>query len=62
MISKLHMTKAATIVLALAFAAAGMRADKPGGDDDNQDEKGGAPGTCSSLPDYGALKAALAAA
>jgi uncharacterized protein GlcG (DUF336 family) len=61
MISKLHMTKAATIVLALAFTAVGMRADKPG-DDNNQDENGGAPGTCASLPDYGALKAALAAA
>jgi uncharacterized protein GlcG (DUF336 family) len=57
MISKLHMTKAAAIVLALAFTAVGMRADKPG-DDNNQDDKGGAPGTCASLPDYGVLKAA----
>jgi uncharacterized protein GlcG (DUF336 family) len=61
MISKLHMTKAAAIVLALAFTAVGMRADKPG-DDNNQDDKGGAPGTCASLPDYGVLKAALVAA
>jgi hypothetical protein len=61
MISKLHRTRAATIVLALAFTAVGMRTDKPGADD-NQDEKGGAPGNCDSLPDYGALKAALATA
>jgi uncharacterized protein GlcG (DUF336 family) len=61
MISKLHMIRAATIVLALASLSVGMRADKP--DDNNgQDDKGGAPGTCASLPDYGALKAALAAA
>jgi uncharacterized protein GlcG (DUF336 family) len=62
MISKLHMTRAAAIVLALAFAAVGMRADKPGEDNNNQDENGGAPGTCNSLPEYGTLKAALAAA
>jgi uncharacterized protein GlcG (DUF336 family) len=62
MISKLHMTKAATIVLALAFTAIGVRADKPGGDNNNQDENGSAPGTCAGLPGYGALKAALAAA
>ena len=61
MISKLHMTRAATIVLAVAFTAVGMRADKPGGEN-GQDENGGAPGTCDSLPDYGKLKAALAAA
>jgi uncharacterized protein GlcG (DUF336 family) len=60
MISKLHMTRAATIVLALASMTVGMRADKP--DDNNQDENGGTPGTCDSLPDYGTLKAALAAA
>jgi len=54
------MTRAATIVLALASTAVGMRADKPG--DNDEDGNGGAPGMCASLPDYGALKAALAAA
>src|SRR5712691_1657874 len=62
MISKLHMTRAAAIVLALASMAVGMRADKPDDDNNDQDGKGGAPGTCASLPNYGTLKAALAAA
>src|SRR6202049_5134983 len=61
MISKLHMIRAATIVLALAFTAVGMGADRPGGGN-GQDENGGDPGACDSLPDYGKLKAALAAA
>ena len=60
MIRELQRTNAAALVLALFCTAAGLHADRP--DDDDRNGNGASPGTCASLPNYAALKSALAAA
>ena len=59
MIRKPHMTKGATVLVAMICTVAVMRAEKP---DDDDDQGNGANAACAGLPSYAALKTALESA
>ena len=61
MIRMLYLTKATTVIVALAFAVVAAGAPKPDDEDNNGDDNRGSSG-CASLPTYTALKAALVTA